>query len=125
MTTKTITITYWTSTILFVLLMIVASIGGIQPSEDAVKLIHENLGYPVYFIPFISIAKLMGCIAILIPGFHRIKEWAYAGLFFDLIAVVYSTLAVNGFDPLMLTLSVWFITGIVSYIFWHKKINPN
>lgn len=125
MTTKTITITYWTSTILFVLLMIVASIGGIQPSEDAVKLIHENLGYPVYFIPFISIAKLIGCIAILIPGFQRIKEWAYAGLFFDLIAVVYSTIAVNGFDPLMLTLSVWFITGIVSYIFWHRKINPS
>ena len=122
MTSKTITITYWTSTILFVLLMIVASIGGLQPSEDAIKLIHDNLGYPVYFIPFISIAKLIGCVAILIPGFNRIKEWAYAGLFFDLIAVVYSTIVVNGFDPMMLTLSVWFITGIVSYIFWHKKI---
>lgn len=117
MSTKTINLTYWISTILFVLLMIFASIGGLQPSEDAIQLIHDNLGYPVYFIPFISVAKLIGCVAILIPGFNRIKEWAYAGLFFDLVAAVYSGLAVNGFDPLMLTLSVWFIAGITCMSF--------
>jgi DoxX-like family len=121
MTPKTTNTLYWIFTGLFSLLMILSAVGGIQPSEDAIKLIHDQLGYPVYFIQFISIAKIIGAIVILIPGFNRVKEWAYAGLFFDLVAAVYSGIAANGFDPMMLTLSVWFIMGILSYMFWHKK----
>jgi hypothetical protein len=102
--------------------MIFSAIGGIQPTADAITLIHDTLGYPIYFIQFISIAKIAGSIAILIPGLNRIKEWAYAGLFFDLVGAVYSGIAINGFDPMMLTLSVWFITGILSYVFWRKKM---
>jgi hypothetical protein len=41
---------------------------GLQPSEQAIQLKHDSLGYPVYFIQFISIAKLPGAIIILIPG---------------------------------------------------------
>jgi hypothetical protein len=81
------------------------------------------LGYPEYFIPFTGWAKLIGVIVLLIPGNGRIKEWAYAGLFFDLVAAVYSGIAVSQtFDPLMLTLLFWFVPGILSYIYWHKKI---
>ncbi|HET7897141.1 MAG TPA: hypothetical protein VFL47_05715, partial [Flavisolibacter sp.] len=59
---------------------------------------------------------------LLIPGYGRIKEWAYAGLFFDLIAAVYSGIAVSHtFDPLMLTMLVWFVPGVLSYIYWQKK----
>jgi hypothetical protein len=91
-------------------------------NEDSIKLIHGMLGYPEYFIPFTGWAKLIGTIVLLIPGYGRIKEWAYAGLFFDLIAAVYSGIAVSKtFDPLMLTMLIWFIPGILSYIFWHKK----
>ena len=54
---------------------------------------HDYLGYPVYFIQFISIAKLIGSIVILIPNLDRIKEWAYAGLFFDLAGAVFSGVA--------------------------------
>jgi hypothetical protein len=121
MTPKRINTLYWIFTVIFAILMIFSAIGGLQPSQQAIDLIHTNLGYPVYFIPFISFAKLVGSIAILVPNFNRIKEWAYAGLFFDLVAAVYSGIAANGFDPMMLTLSVWFIAGILSYIFWHKK----
>ncbi len=121
MTTKRINTLYWIFTGLFSLLMIFSAVGGLQPSQQAIELIHDQLGYPVYFIQFISIAKLIGSVAILIPGFNRIKEWAYAGLFFDLVAAVYSGIAANGFDPMMLTLLVWFIMGILSYMFWHKK----
>lgn len=121
MTSKRINTLYWIFTGLFSLLMIFSAVGGLQPSQQAIELIHDSLGYPIYFIQFISIAKLVGSIAILIPGFNRIKEWAYAGLFFDLVAAVYSGIAANGFDPMMLTLSVWFIFGILSYIFLHKK----
>ena len=124
MTTKTTNLIYWISTIIFAALMIFSASGGLQPSEDAIKLIHDSLGYPVYFIQFISIAKLLGCIAILIPGLNRsIKEWAYAGLFFDLTASIYSGIAVSGkFDPKMLGLLIWIVPGIISYYCWHKKI---
>jgi hypothetical protein len=123
MTLKTTNILYWVFTILFALLMLFSAYGSILVNEDAIKLIHDQLGYPVYFIPFTGVAKLLGVIIILIPGLKTIKEWAYAGLFFDLIAAIYSGVAVaKQFDPLMLTLLAWVIPGILSYIFWKKKL---
>ena len=60
---------------------------------------------------------------ILIPGLKTIKEWAYAGLFFDLIGAVYSGIAVAmTLDPMMFFMLMWFVPGILSYIFWHKKM---
>ncbi len=122
MTPKTTNIIYWISTVLFAALMIFSAAGGIKPSQEAIQLLHDSLGYPVYFIQFISIAKLLGCIAILIPGLKRIKEWAYAGLFFDLAGAIYSGIAVSGkFDPMILTMLIWIVPGIVSYYLWQKK----
>src|SRR5436189_5891128 len=100
---KTIKILYWVFTILFAALMIFSAVGSIVVNEDAKKLIHDQLGYPVYFIPFTGVAKLLGSIVILIPGLKRIKEWAYAGLFFDLVGAIYSGIAVaKGVDPMMI-----------------------
>lgn len=122
MSAKTINTIYWVSTVLFAGLMIFSSIGGIQPSKQAVELLHDNLGYPVYFIKFISIAKLLGAVAILIPVSRKVKEWAYAGLFFDLAGAVYSGIAVAGkFDPMMLMMLAWIVPGIVSYYYWNKR----
>ena len=121
---KTINILYWVFTILFAILMLFSAVGGIKPSADAIKLIHDALGYPIYFIQFISIAKVIGSIIILIPGLNRIKEWAYAGLFFDLAGAIYSGIAVSGkFDPMMIMMLAWVIPGILSYYFWHKRMN--
>jgi len=123
MTQKTINLIYWISTIIFAGLMIFSAVGGIQPTQQAIQLMHDSLGYPIYFIQMISIAKLLGSIIILIPGLNRIKEWAYAGLFFDLASAVYSGIAVSGkFDPMMLGMLAWIIPGIFSYYFWHRKM---
>lgn len=120
---KTIKILYWVFTILFAGLMLFSAYGSILVNEDAKKLIHDQLGYPVYFIPYTGYAKLIGVIAILIPGLKTIKEWAYAGLFFDLIGAVYSGIAVAmTLDPMMFFMLIWFVPGILSYIFWHKKM---
>jgi hypothetical protein len=103
--------------------MIFSSVGGLQPSQQAVQLLHDGLGYPVYFIQFISVAKILGSVVLLIPGLNRsVKEWAYAGLFFDLAGAVYSGIALSGtFDPMMLTMLIWIVPGVVSYYYWHKK----
>ena len=124
MTTKTINLVYWISTIIFSALMIFSSVGGLKPSQQSIQIIHDGLGYPIYFIQFISVAKLLGVIIILIPGRGRIKDWAYAGLFFDLAGAIYSGIAASGkFDPLMLTMLLWILPGILSYYFWLKKIS--
>ena len=120
---KTINILYWVSTILFAALMIFSAYGSIIVNEDARNLIHGYLGYPEYVITFTGWAKLIGSIIILIPGLKTVKEWAYAGLFFDLFAAVYSGIAVaKTVDPMMAFMLVWFVPGILSYIFWKKKM---
>lgn len=120
---KTINILYWIFTILFAALMIFSAIGSIVVNEDSKKLIHDYLGFPIYFIPFTGIAKLLGSIAILIPGLKTIKEWAYAGLFFDLAGAIYSSIAVaKGVDPMMVFMLVWILPGILSYVYWKKKM---
>lgn len=124
MQSKTVKTLYWIFTIMFAALMIFSSYGSILVNDDAKTLIHEQLGYPVYFIPFTGYAKLIGSLVILIPGLKTIKDWAYAGLFFDLIAVVYSSIAVakGTVDPMMSFMLVWIVPGILSYIFWKKRI---
>lgn len=121
---KTLNLLYWIFTILFAALMIFSAYSGVQPQPEAVKIFHDYMGFPIYFIQFFSVAKLLGAVAILIPNLNsRVKEWAYAGLFFDLAAAVYSGIAAAGkFDPIMLTLLIWIIPGILSYRFWHKKL---
>jgi hypothetical protein len=121
MTAKTTNILYWVFTILFAGLMAFSAVPNFLKTTESIQLIHDYLGYPVYFIPFIGLAKLLGVVAILIPGLKKIKEWAYAGLFFDLVGSVYSGIAVGGFDPMMLTMLAWFGTGILSYYYWNQK----
>jgi len=51
----------------------------------SVRMTIENmmrLGYPAYIIPFLGLGKVLAVVAILWPGFPRLKEWAYAGIFF-------------------------------------------
>jgi len=55
----------------------------------------KPLGYPMYFISLIGIWKMLGVIAILVPGFKLLKEWAYAGIFFTMTGAVISHIASN------------------------------
>ncbi|MFS0600388.1 DoxX family protein [Peribacillus frigoritolerans] len=117
-------IIYWIFTGLLVALMVLSSIPDIMSVPDAVALFN-HLGYPTYLLPFIGIAKLLGVVAILIPGFPRIKEWAYAGFVFDLTGAMYSSISVG--DPA----SGWliFIIGYIliagSYIYHHKILKSS
>lgn len=119
---KKTNILYWVITGLFLAFMLFSAIPNIMVAPDAVKLITTSLGYPKYFIPFIGWAKLLGIIAILLPGFPRLKEWAYAGLFFDLAGATYSSFATEGFQPMVLTMFLPIGFLFLSYFLWHKKI---
>lgn len=118
---KKINILYWTFTILFALMMLGSSIPDILMDPIAIEGFRK-MGYPSYLLPFIGVAKLLGVIAIVVPGFARIKEWAYAGLVFDLLGATYSIIASGesvaawGFMIIPLALA----TG--SYIYYHKRV---
>ena len=118
---KKTTTLYWIFTGLFAAFMMFTAIPNIISEPESVAFITQ-LGYPAYFIPYIGVAKALGVIAILIPGFPRIKEWAYSGLSFDLVSAVYSLIAVNGVDPSMVFMLVPFVLGGLSYYFYHKKL---
>jgi uncharacterized membrane protein YphA (DoxX/SURF4 family) len=107
-------------TLLFSAFMLFSSFAEIRNSPDA-RAFMSHLGYPDYFNQFIGIAKLLGVIAILIPGYPRIKEWAYAGLFFDLVGATYSQIANDGFVPQVSFMLLPIIFLFISYIYFHKR----
>lgn len=115
-------ILYWVFTILFALIMFSTAVPNLMMSQDSIALIHTRLGYPEYFIMLIGVAKILGVIGILIPGFPLVREWAYAGLFFDLSAATVSGIVVDGFHPAQLGMLVFFAPGVLSYIYYHKKL---
>jgi hypothetical protein len=95
MTAKAKNIVYWTTTGL-----IAFFIGGGGAAQIAQYLGNPHgvvpvLGYPMYFFAILGFWKVLGAIAILVPRFPRLKEWAYAGIFFDLTGAAASVVAVG------------------------------
>jgi len=113
---------YWIFTVLFAFMMLASAIPDVLSSPVAIKGMHEGLGYPVYFVPFIGIAKVLGVIAILIPGFSKIKEWAYAGLLFDLIGATYSIISIGAPMANWLFMALPLALAACSYVFYHKRL---
>lgn len=74
-------IAFWASTGLFALAM---GAGGLADITGGMAEAMAQLGYPLYFATILGVWKLLGVVALLVPGFDRIKEWAYAGFFFNL-----------------------------------------
>lgn len=116
---KKIKIIYWIITGLFALFMLSTAIPDVIKSKDAVDFI-VKLGYPAYIVPFLGVAKVLGAIVIVLPGFPRLKEWAYAGLVIDLVGATYSFIAlgypVSGWAPMLLFILLPFL----SYFLYHK-----
>jgi uncharacterized membrane protein YphA (DoxX/SURF4 family) len=120
---KKVNIAYWIITILFSLFMISTSIGDIILDEKTVKFMTVDLKYPLYILPFIGWAKVIGSIVILIPAFPRLKEWAYAGLCIDLAGATYSGIAIMGVTAQGLGfMFIFFAFLFASYFLYHKRM---
>ncbi|MDR9855388.1 DoxX family protein [Paenibacillus sp. VCA1] len=74
-------IAYWTVTSLLVVAIMLSGIGQLMQYGGNVELV-TNLGYPLYIMTILGIWKVLGAIALLVPGFPRLKEWVHAGIFF-------------------------------------------
>lgn len=115
-------IAYIVLTVLFCLLMAPGAIMDlVQP--DMVVEITEGLGLPLYVLTLMGIWKILGFVALAIPGLQRIKEWAYAGFFFDLTGASFCHGASGdwpGVFPPLVLLSL----GAGSYLLWRKTTAP-
>ena len=117
---KNLNIYYWISIGLILFFLVPGSIMNIMKTPDWVR-VFNDLGYPEYLLPFLGVAKLSGCIVLVLPYFDRLKEWAYAGLFFDLVGAIYSGLMVSGFEPAMIIMFIAIGVLLGSYWLWRKK----
>lgn len=70
-----------------------------------------HLGYPGYFVLILGVWKVLGGVVILSPGLPTLKEWAYAGMIFDLTGAAASHAAVG--DPAAKVITPLVIAGIV------------
>lgn len=118
---KKLNVLYWIFNGLFAAMMLMSAVPDIMMDPVAVQGMHEGLGYPLYFVPFIGVAKVLGSIAILVPGFNRIKEWAYAGLFFDLVGATFSIIAAGGTIAQYGFMALPLVLGTLAYVFYHKR----
>ena len=113
--TKRNRIIYWIATIWLALGMLSTGIVQLLKVEEEVNMM-TRLGYPVYFLTIIGVWKILGVVAVLIPKFPLLKEWAYAGFFIAMSGAVMSHLisgseAKEIFGPtllLVLTVVSWY-----------------
>lgn len=103
-------IIYWIATALLCFGMLGSGMAQILHAEEMTEII-THAGYPGYFMYIIGVWKVLAVIAILVPGFKLLKEWAYAGLFFTMTGAFISHLAVGDgiselIGPLMQTLFI-------------------
>lgn len=108
-------IIYWIATLWLALGMTSTGMVQLLKVKEEVANITQ-LGYPVYFLTLLGIWKILGVVAVLIPKFSLIKEWAYAGFFFAMSGAMFSQLAsgnqLNKIFPslllLLLTVISWY-----------------
>lgn len=108
-------IIYWVATVWLALGMLSSGIVQFIKLPEEVEMM-THLGYPSYLLQIIGVWKLLGVIAVLLPGFALVKEWAYAGFFFAMSGAIISHIAMSDpavelFGPsllLLLTVVSWY-----------------
>jgi hypothetical protein len=113
-------ILYWITTGLFAFVMLGSAIPDIISSPMAVEGFRQ-LSMPAYLLPFLGIAKAAGVLVILLPVSARVKEWAYAGLVFDLIGATYAIIASGQPLESLAFMIAPLLLAAASYFLYYKK----
>ena len=119
---KTIKISYWAVTIIFVLAILQSGIVELMPTEGSKQLM-DMLGYPQYLNTILGVAKILGVIALVQPQFHTIKEWAYAGFTIDFIGAMVSGMYATDSIAIVIVPLVFLAVMFASYYLWKKRIH--
>lgn len=107
-------IIYWVATSLLAAGMAMSAYMYLTKNPELVGAF-QTLGFPVYFVSILGVAKLLGAIVLLAPAGTRLKEWAYAGFIFVFVGAIWTHLVTN--TPFISPLVFLIVLG-VSYFFW-------
>lgn len=109
-------IIYWSLTGLVALGFLMSSFMYLGKSPELVANFNK-LGFPVFFVSILGLAKLLGALALVNPWFPKLKEWAYAGFTFVLVGAVWTHISTGtSFAPAL----VFLILLAASYFFYQK-----
>jgi uncharacterized membrane protein YphA (DoxX/SURF4 family) len=109
MAMNTKVIGFWATTIPLAVELLVGGEWDLTRRPDAVQVV-THLGYPVYLLTILGFWKLLATAALLVPRFPRLKEWAYAGAFFEMTGAVASHAATGDYSGLIVPLSFVVLT---------------
>lgn len=116
---KTNKIIYWVSTGLLSAMMLMSA--GMYVFDNAtISEVFTGLGYPAYIIYPLALAKVLGLLAIWVEKSKSLKEWAYAGFFFDFVLAFFAHYMIGDgeFGGALAAMVLLF----VSYFFWKKNL---
>ncbi|MEI7014514.1 DoxX family protein [Leptospira licerasiae] len=108
---------YWIATAWLSLGMVSTGIVQMIQMKEEVDMF-AHLGYPAYLLIILGVWKLLGVIAVLVPKYPLVKEWAYAGFFFTMSGAVFSHFAAGDgakeyFGPVLLL--------VLTVVSWHFR----
>ncbi|MDQ0874368.1 putative membrane protein [Paenibacillus sp. V4I3] len=115
---KNIKIINWILVGIVALYFLITAFSDLSHTSQVVEIV-TKLGYPEYFLNILGIAKALGIIALLVPKFNRLKEWAYAGFTFDAISAIWSNIA-SGYPSESIAAVVAIVLLMASYIVFRK-----
>ncbi|MFC5138656.1 DoxX family protein [Actinomycetospora rhizophila] len=109
--------TYWTATAVTAFVLLSGGLADLLGADRVVAGI-VALGYPAYLAAILGVWKILGAVAITVPGHPRLKEWAYAGIVFDLSGAAVSHLVSGSplFHPVVTTTLL-----VVALISWTTR----
>ena len=110
----------WAVTGLMAALMLLSAVPDVLRIPDALA-VFRHLGYPPYLLLLLGTAKILGVAAVLTPGCLRLKEWAFAGLTFDLTGALYSHLSVGDPPSAWMPAAIGLVLVAGSYIAYRTR----
>jgi uncharacterized membrane protein YphA (DoxX/SURF4 family) len=108
---------YWIATIAVAMAFVATGLGNLF-HFDHIAHDMQLLGYPVYFMTLLGLWKVLGALTIVIPGLPRLKEWAYAGILFDLTGAAFSR-AASGHGLSMVAIPM--VIACVAMLSWQLR----
>lgn len=118
---KKTNILFWTTTTIIFLMegVIPALTGNTELAKEGIR----HLGYPDYFRIELTVFKVLGALALILPMIPaRLKEWAYVGFGITMVSAFIGHAVVDGVNTQTFLPLVFLGILIISYIFYHKKL---
>ncbi|WP_411502405.1 DoxX family protein [Brevibacillus centrosporus] len=110
-------IAYWSVTFLLAAAVMLSGIGQLMQYGGNVELV-TKLGYPLYMLTILGIWKVLGAIALVMPGFPRLKEWVHAGIFFLMTGAALSHAFANDFGEYGFSIILPLFYTVLNIVSW-------